>query len=118
MVLVGGDGAFHGVGAVQVRWNKLEGDACVSHDLIWSGRALVVENLKARRKTTVGEVSVEGGVCANWFVIAAQFEWLCNDGITAIVVEDHEVFATTTGSDRKTTCLVYGDLASDFNGLQ
>ena len=52
------------------------------------------------------------------FVIAAQFEWLCNDGITVIVLEDHEVFATTTGSDRKTTCLVYGDLASDFNGLQ
>ena len=35
-----------------------------------------------------------------------------------MVVEDHEVFASENGSDRETTCLVRGDLASYFDGLQ
>ena len=51
-------------------------------------------------------------------MIAAQFEWLCDDGITIIVVEGHEVFAAATGSDGETTGFVRGDLASDFDGLQ
>ena len=110
VVLLGGDGEFSGIGAVQVWRNELESDAGVLHDL--------VEHLKERRKTTVGEVSVEGGVRANKFVLAARVEWLCNDGITIIVVEDHEVFAAATGSDGETTCLVRGDLAGDSNGLQ
>ena len=118
MVLVGGDGAFRGIGAVQVRWNELEGDAGVSHDLFEAGWALVVKHLKVRRKTTVGEVSVEVRVRANKLVLAAQFEWLCNYGITVIVVEDHKVFAAATGRDRETTCLVRGYLAGDFDGLQ
>ena len=80
VVLVGGDGAFRGIGAVQVRRNELEGDAGVLHDLFEAGWALVVEHLKVRCKTTVGEVSVEGGARANEFVLAAQFEWLC-DGV-------------------------------------
>ena len=41
-----------------------------------------------------------------------------NDGITVIVVEDHEVFAAATGSDGETTCLVRGDISGDFDGLQ
>ena len=36
----------------------------------------------------VREVSVEGGVCANGFVLAMRFEWLCDNGITVLVVED------------------------------
>ena len=71
VVLVGGDGAFSGVGAVQVRRNELESDASVSHDLFEDGWELVVEHLKARRETTVGEVSVEGGISANEFMLAA-----------------------------------------------
>ena len=51
-------------------------------------------------------------------MLAARFEWLCDDGITVIVVEDHEVFAAATGSDGETTCLVCGDLAGDFDGIQ
>ena len=89
VVLVGGDGAFSGIGAVEVRLNKLESDAGVSHDLFEVGWALVVEHVKERRETTVGEVSVEGGVRTNEFVLAVQFEWLCGDGVTVIVVEDH-----------------------------
>ena len=65
----------------------------------------------------VGEVSVEGGVRANEFVLVARFEWLCNDGIAVIVIEYHDVFAAATGSDGETTCLVRGDLAGDFDGL-
>ena len=53
-----------------------------------------------------------------WRGLAAQFEWLCNDGINVIVVEDHEVFAAATESDGETTRLVRGDLAGDFDGLQ
>ena len=118
VVLVGGDDAFIGIGAVQVQWNKLESDASVSHDLFEDGWELVVEHLKARRETTVGEVSVEGGVSANEFVLAARFEWLCENGITVIVVEDHKVFAVATGSDGEMNSLVSGDLAGDFDGLQ
>ena len=61
---------------------------------------------------------MEGGVCANKFMLATQFEWLCDDSITVIVVEDHEVFSATAGSDGERTCLVCGDLAGDFDGLQ
>ena len=114
MVLVGCDGAFRGIGAVQVRRNELESDAGIPHDLFEAGWALIVEHLKVRRNPTVGEVSVEGGLCANYLVLAAQFEGLCNDGITDIVVEEHELFSAATGSDWETTCLVHGDLAGDF----
>ena len=34
MVLVGGDGVLRSIGAVQVRWNELERDAGILHDLI------------------------------------------------------------------------------------
>ena len=61
---------------------------------------------------------MEGRLCANEFVLAAQFYWLCDDGITVMVVEDHEVFTTATRSDRETTCLVRGDFAGDFDILQ
>ena len=61
---------------------------------------------------------MEGRVCANEFVLAAQFYWLCDDGITVMVVEDHEVFSAATGSDGGTSCLFRGDLAGDFDGIQ
>ena len=51
-------------------------------------------------------------------MLAARFEWLCDDGITVIVLEDHEVFAAATGSDGEMTCLICGDLTGDFDGLQ
>ena len=51
-------------------------------------------------------------------MLDARFQWLCYDGITVIVVEYHEVFAAATRSDRETTCLVRGDLAGDFDGIQ
>ena len=49
---------------------------------------------------------MEGGVFANEFVLGAKFEWLCDDDITVIVVDDYEVFAAATGIDGETTCLV------------
>ena len=73
VVLLGGDGAFRSIGVVQVRQNKLGGDTGVQHDLFQASCALLVEHLKVRRKTTVGEVSVEGGLRANKFVLAALF---------------------------------------------
>ena len=76
MVLVGGDGAFSGIGTVQVRKNELESDVGISHDIFEAGWALFVEHFKEMRDTTVGEVSVEGGLIANKFVLAALFEWL------------------------------------------
>ena len=118
VVLVGGDGAFSGIGAVQVRWNELESDAGVPHDLFEASWALVVDHLKARRETTAVELIVEGRVSAKKFVLTARFEWICDNGITVIVVEDHVVFAAATGSDGESTGLVRGDLAGDFGGLQ
>ena len=96
----------------------MESDSGVSHNLFEASWAVVVEHLKERHKTMVVEVSVEGGVCANKFVLAARFEWLCDDSINVIVVEDHEVFAVATGSDGETTCLIRGYLSGDFDGLQ
>ena len=58
VVLVDGDGAFRGIGAVQVRRNELESDSGVSNDLFEAVWALVVNHLKERRDTTFGEVSV------------------------------------------------------------
>ena len=118
VVLVGRDGMLRSVGAVHVRRNELESDSGVLHDLFEAVWALVVKHLKVRLKPTVGEVSVDGGVCTNYFVLTARFEGICNDGITVIVVENHEVFAAANGSDGETTCLVCGDLAGDFDGHQ
>ena len=73
VVLLGGNSAFRGIGAVQVRRNELESDSNVSHDLFEAGWALVVKYFKERRNTTVGEVSVESGVRANEFVLATRF---------------------------------------------
>ena len=77
----------------------MESDADVLNGLFEASWAIVVKNLKARRETTFVEVSVEGRVSVNEFVLAARFEWLCDDGITVIVIEDHEVFADMTVSD-------------------
>ena len=65
VVLVGGNGAFSGIDAVQVRRNELESDAGVLHDLFEANWELIVDHLKVKRNTTVGEVSVEGRVRAN-----------------------------------------------------
>ena len=46
MVLVGGDGEFRSIGAVQVRRNELEIYAGVSHELFEASWELVVEHLK------------------------------------------------------------------------
>ena len=84
----------------------MESDARVSHDLFEAGWVLIVDNLKERGETTVGEVIVEVRVHTNEFMLAARFEWLCDDGIAFIVVGYHEVFAAATGSDREMNCLV------------
>ena len=65
VLLVSGDGAFSGIGEVQVRRNELESDSGVLHNLFEAGWELVVDHFKARHETTIGEVSVEGGLCAN-----------------------------------------------------
>ena len=53
MVLVGGDGAFRGIGEVQVCLNKVESDGRFSHENFEAGWALFVKHLKERRKTTL-----------------------------------------------------------------
>ena len=117
MVLVGLDGALGGIGAMKVRGNKLKINSLVVHQFFEASRALIVQHLGEWAETAVTQMGVQGGVGADEFMLAARLEGFGEDGITVMVVEDHEVFAAPTGSDRETPRLVGGNFSSDLNGF-
>ena len=50
-------------------------------------------------------------------VFVARGEWFRQDGVTVMVVQDHEVLATAGRGDRKTSGLVSAYFSSELNCL-
>ena len=48
------------------------------------------------------------------FAFAARGEWLCQDGVAFMVVQDYEVLATAGIGDRKTSSLVSAYFSSEL----
>ena len=55
-----------------------------------------------RGKAVGRKVGVQDVSGSDEFAFAARGEWFRQDGITAMVVKDHEVLATVETGDRKT----------------
>ena len=51
------------------------------------------------------------------FVFAVRGKWFRKDGVTVVVVQDHEVLATAGRGDRKTSGLVSAYFYSKLNFL-
>ncbi len=60
---------------------------------------------------------MERSIGSNHFGFGAGLHGLCEDGITVIIVEHHDVFITATGSNGESASLVGVDLSCGFNGL-
>ena len=96
MVLECLDSPFGIIGVMQVGRGKLEGDSLFSHEGLESCGAFIVQSLENGSQAAVGELGVEGGVVSDEFMFAAGLHWFYNYGISAIIVQDHDVFATRT----------------------
>ena len=59
-----------------------------------------------RGEAAVGKVGVKDTSGSDEFVFTARGEWFHKDGITVMVVQDHEVLAPAGRGDRKTSGLV------------
>ena len=53
-----------------------------------------------------GKVAVQYSSGSDEFAFAARGEWICQDGVAGMVIQDHELFATTRRGDGKTSSLV------------
>ena len=59
VILVSLDLSFGGVGAMEVRADKLKVDALLMHELLQAGGALIVQHLEERVEATVTELGLE-----------------------------------------------------------
>ena len=64
-----------------------------------------------------GKVGVQDVSGLYKFAFAARGEWFCQDGVTVMVVQDHEVLATEGRGDRKTSGLVSAYVSSELKCL-
>ena len=71
VILVSLDRSFGGVGAMEVRADKLKVNALLMHELLQDGRALIVQHLEERVEATVTEVGLEDLVGTVKFLCAA-----------------------------------------------
>ena len=97
---------FGGIGAMEVRGDKLKVEALLMHELLQAGGAFLVHHLEERAEAAVTEVVVEYLVGTAKFLCAALIKGFDQDGISAMVKEDHEVFSAFAGSHREATSLV------------
>jgi hypothetical protein len=91
MVLPGLDGSFGRVLTVAMRWDPLEINLVFLEGLFQFVGAFVVENVEIGCVSVQLEPSVEGGPCTGEFAGLPGLEWLCEDSIAIIVVEDHNI---------------------------
>jgi hypothetical protein len=91
MVLPGLDGSFGRVSTVAMWWDPLEINLVFLEGLFQLVGAFVVENVEIRCVSVQLESSVEGGPSTGEFAGLAGLEWLCEDSIAVIVVEDHNI---------------------------
>ena len=72
VVLEDVDGFFSGIGAMEIRWDKLENDVMLTHEPFESGWALVVEHLEYRLEAAVFQCVEEKQVGADKFGSASM----------------------------------------------
>ena len=96
MVLERLDGPLGSVGAMQVGRGELEVDSSFSHEGLESCAAFIVNSLKNGSQALVGELGVDGGVGSHKFMFSAGLQWFWYYGIAVIIVQDHDVLASTT----------------------
>ena len=66
----------------------------------------IVNHLVLRGEAAGGKVRVQDVSVSDEFLFAARGEWFRQDGVTVVVVQDHEVIATAGRGDGKTSGLV------------
>ena len=70
-----------------------------------------------RGEAAGGKVGVQDASGSDEFAFAARGEWLRQDGVAFMVVQEHEVLATTGRGDRKTSSLVSAYFSSEIDCL-
>ena len=70
IIFKGMDGAFYGIGAVQVGRDKLNSDAFIVHEGFEGCWALVVQHLESWAETALGQLGVQRRVCTYAFFFA------------------------------------------------
>jgi hypothetical protein len=62
-------------------------------------------------------VPVQFGVGPNCFVLAAGLEWLGENVVAVVVVDNHDVFVSIARGDGETARLIAKTFAGDFHSL-
>ena len=70
-----------------------------------------------RGEAAGGKLGVQDASGSDEFVFAVRGAWFCQDGVTVMVVQDHEVLATAGRGDRKTSGLASAYFSSKLNCL-
>ena len=70
-----------------------------------------------RGKAVGRKVGVQDVSGSDEFAFAARGEWFRQDGVTVMVIQDHEVLDTAGRGDRKTSGLVSAYFSSQLNCL-
>ena len=71
MIFKGLDGAFCGIGAVQVGQDELKGNTFLAHEGFEGCWALVFQHLESWVETTLSQLGVQIRVCVDEFVLAS-----------------------------------------------
>ena len=71
MILEGLDGAFYGIGVVQVGRDKLKSNAFLAHEGFEGCWELVVQSLESWAETTLGQLGLQRRVCSDEFMLAS-----------------------------------------------
>jgi hypothetical protein len=95
MIFPGLDSALGGVAAMDVRWYELEVDVVFFESSFYFIGAFVIEDVE-RRSIAIGlQAVVEAGPSSGELAGLACFEGLGEDGVTVIIVKDHDVIVST-----------------------
>jgi hypothetical protein len=111
VVLECADGTFGGEHAVEPGGDKLPCNATGIEEVANSLGALVVEPMDFRFETTDGEVVIQFGGGSGQLHGGVGLEGLREDGVTIVIVEDHDRFVALAGGDGEASSLVGGDLS-------
>ena len=116
MVFPCSDGTLGRVASMYVWWHKLVVDVLGAVVFFECGGGFVVEPVGLWLEAAADEVAVEFLVGTEDFTARAVFEWLREDCVGVIVIEDHDVLVASTGSDWESAGLVGVDSSRFFDG--
>ena len=70
-----------------------------------------------RGEAAGGEIGVQDASGSNEFAFDVRGEWLCQDSVAVMVLQDHEVLATVGRGDGKMSSLVSAYFSSELDCL-